>query len=154
MSNPAAYVQPIHFEDFDGTQFERLVFAYHARAGKWKSLEWYGQAGSDLGRDIWGVRDNETTDGESVCIQCINRKNLIFTKAEKDISKVLKSDHGTPHRFRIVTRSIVSAEMRAQAHFGLAALYRKAGNAAKAQHEMQEYQKLQRKLPETQNPPK
>jgi hypothetical protein len=22
---------------------------------KWKSREWYGQAGRDLGRDIWGV---------------------------------------------------------------------------------------------------
>jgi hypothetical protein len=32
--------------------------------------------GSDLRRDIWGVRDNETKDGESVCIQCVNRKNL------------------------------------------------------------------------------
>jgi hypothetical protein len=45
MSNPAAYVQPIDFEDFDGSRFERLVFAYHARTGKWKSLEWNGQAG-------------------------------------------------------------------------------------------------------------
>jgi hypothetical protein len=45
-------VQPIHFEDFDGFQFERLVFAYHARTAKWRALEWYGQSGSDLGRDI------------------------------------------------------------------------------------------------------
>jgi hypothetical protein len=37
MSNPAAYIQPIQFEDFDGSQFERLVFAYHACTGKWKS---------------------------------------------------------------------------------------------------------------------
>jgi hypothetical protein len=50
---PAKTVQPIHFEDFDGFQFERLVFAYHARTDKWRSLEWYGQAGSDLGRDTW-----------------------------------------------------------------------------------------------------
>jgi len=34
---------------------ERLVFAHRARTEKWKSLEWYGQAASDLGRDIWGV---------------------------------------------------------------------------------------------------
>jgi hypothetical protein len=39
MLRPAKYVQPIHFEDFDGSQFERLVFAYHARTEKWKSLE-------------------------------------------------------------------------------------------------------------------
>jgi hypothetical protein len=46
------------------------------------------------------------------------------------------------------------SSLAAQAHFGLAALYRKAGSAAKAQHEMQEYQKLQGKVLETQNPPK
>jgi hypothetical protein len=34
MPNPATCVQPIHFEDFDGAQFERLVFAYHARTEK------------------------------------------------------------------------------------------------------------------------
>jgi hypothetical protein len=68
MSHPANHVQPIHFEDFDGLQFERLVFAYHGRTEKWHSLEWYGQTGSDLGRDIWGIRDQ----GETVCVQCVN----------------------------------------------------------------------------------
>ncbi len=112
MPRPAKYVQPIHFEDFDGSQFERLVFAYHARAEKWKSLEWYGQAGSDLGRDIWGVRENGSKDGESVCIQCVNRKNLTVSKAEGDISKVLEADNGVPQHFRIVARSNISAKMR------------------------------------------
>lgn len=112
MPKPASYVQPIHFEDFDGSQFERLVFAYHWRSEKWRSLEWYGQTGSDLGRDIWGVRNNEMTDGESVCIYCVNRTRLTFAKAEKDIAKVLKADNGTPHQFRIVARSNTSAEMR------------------------------------------
>jgi tetratricopeptide (TPR) repeat protein len=46
------------------------------------------------------------------------------------------------------------SSLSAQAHFGLAALYRKAGNIEKAQREMQEYQKLQGKVLETQNPPK
>jgi len=59
MSNPAAYVQPIHFEDFDGSQFERLVFAYHARTGKWKSLEWYGKQEVTSPRHR-GVRDDGT----------------------------------------------------------------------------------------------
>ncbi len=40
-----------------------------------------------------------------------------------------------------------------QAHFGLANLYRKQGNTAKAQHEMQEYKRLQDKVPKAQNPP-
>jgi hypothetical protein len=65
MPKPATSVHPIHFEDLDGSEFERLVLAYHWRTDHWRSLEWYGQAGSDLGRDIWGIRD----DGETVCIQ-------------------------------------------------------------------------------------
>jgi len=69
MPQPLTYVQRVHFEDFDGLQFERLVFAYHARAEKWLSLEWYGQTGSDLGRDIWGIRNQ----GETLCVQCVNR---------------------------------------------------------------------------------
>ncbi len=112
MPQPASYVQPVHFEDFDGSQFERLVFAYHWRSDNWRSLEWYGQTGSDLGRDIWGVRKDETKDGESVCIQCVNRTSLTFAKAKKDVAKVLEADNGAPHRFRFVTRSNVSAEMR------------------------------------------
>lgn len=112
MPSPAKYVQPIHFEDFDGSQFERLVFAYHARTEQWKSLEWYGQAGSDLGRDIWGVRKNETNDDESVCIQCVNRKQLAFAKAETDIAKVLKAPNGVPYRFRIVAQCKISANLR------------------------------------------
>jgi hypothetical protein len=108
MPKPARYVQPIHFEDYSGAQFERLVFAYHWRSEKWRSLEWYGQTGSDLGRDIWGVREN----GESVCIQCVNRKYLKFDKAKGDIEKVLKADNGIPHTFRIVAVSNLSARLR------------------------------------------
>ena len=36
-----------------------------------------------------------------------------------------------------------NTSLAAQAHFGLAALYRKQGKSAQAQHEMQEFQKLQ-----------
>jgi len=110
MPKPAKYVQPVHFEDFDGIQFERLVFAYHARVQKWRPLEWYGQAGSDLGRDVWGVRE----DGQTVCIQCVNRSRLTFAKASTDLSKVLRASNGAPQQFRYVTRSAVSARMRDQ----------------------------------------
>ncbi len=108
MPNPATCVQPIHFEDFDGAQFGRLVFAYHARTEKWKSLEWYGQTGSDLGRDIWGILGGR----ESVCIQCVNRKGLTFAKIRDDLSKVLRAGNGMPERFRIIARATVSAAMR------------------------------------------
>ena len=111
MPKPASSVHPIHFEDFDGSEFERLVFAYHWRTDTWRSLEWYGQTGSDLGRDIWGIRENEAQQ-ESVCIQCVNRKQLTFNKAATDIAKVLKAPNGIPHRFRIVAQSKVSATLR------------------------------------------
>ncbi|AXC10055.1 hypothetical protein ACPOL_0690 [Acidisarcina polymorpha] len=108
MPNPSSYVHPIHFEDFDGFQFERLVFAYHVRAERWQTLEWYGQVGGDLGRDIWGIRE----DDESVCIQCVNRHKLTFAKIKEDLAKVLSAPHGIPDRFRVVERGTISAGMR------------------------------------------
>ena|SRR2546422_523034 len=118
MSKPAQYVQSVHFEDFDGRQFERLVFAYLARTEKWLSLEWYGQTGSDLGRDIWGIRDLGEGRSETICAQCVNRCRLTFAKAKGGPCQVLNAPNGTPHRFRFVTRSAVSAKMRGtiQAH--------------------------------------
>jgi hypothetical protein len=112
MPKLATHVKRIHFEDFDGSEFERLVFAYHWRTDLWRSLEWYGQSGSDLGRDIWGVRENGAQALESVCIQCVNRMQITFTKAETDIAKVLTAPNGIPHRFRIVTQGKVSATLR------------------------------------------
>jgi hypothetical protein len=108
MPKPAISVHPIHFDDLDGSGFERLVFAYHWRTGLWRSLEWYGQAGSDLGRDIWGIHEG----GETVCIQCVNRKKLTFTKIASDIAKVLSAPNGVPNRFRVVAQSKISAKMR------------------------------------------
>lgn len=63
MPSPAKYLQPVHFEDFDGLQFERLVFAYHARTEKWISLEWYGQTGSDLGAGHLGCSGARSGQG-------------------------------------------------------------------------------------------
>lgn len=112
MPKPSTTVHAVRFDDFDGNEFERLVFAYHWRSDKWRSLEWYGQSGSDHGRDIWGVREDPSGNEESVCIQCVNRRNLTFAKVEKDIAMVLKAPNGVPQRFRIVARSKISAPMR------------------------------------------
>jgi len=112
MGKPSKLVLPIHFEDYGGEQFERLVFAYHARTERWRSLEWYGQTGSDLGRDIWGVRENDTPQGESVCIQCANRRRVTFPKVQRDIDKLVRAPSGKPDRFRLVSGSSVSAKMR------------------------------------------
>ncbi len=110
--SPAKLVQPIHFEDYDGRNFERLVFAYHLRAYRWRTLEWYGQVGSDMGRDIWGVRLNDASKDESICIQCANRKGFATTKAIRDINKVLAISNTKPDVFRLVCASSVSAESR------------------------------------------
>jgi hypothetical protein len=112
MAKSAKLVLPVHFEDYGGEPFERLVFAYHARTDRWRSLEWYGQTGSDLGRDIWGVRENDTPQGESVCIQCANRRRVTLPKVQRDIDKLVGAPSGKPDLFRLVAGGPVSATMR------------------------------------------
>lgn len=41
----------MHFEDFSGSEFERLVLAYVLRAD-WPNPEWLGESGADQGRDL------------------------------------------------------------------------------------------------------
>jgi HJR/Mrr/RecB family endonuclease len=53
-------IPPVHFEDYSAQEFERLVFAFHLHTGKWRSIYWYGQVGSDLGRDILAMRDDDS----------------------------------------------------------------------------------------------
>ena len=106
-------VQVVHFEDFDGHQFERLVFAYLLRKYNWLSLEWYGRAGGDSGRDIWGVREkDENQQGEKVCIQCTNQRSLTYKKVREDLEKVLNGPSGKPDVFLIITGGSVSAQLR------------------------------------------
>lgn len=114
MSTPHRTVARIHFEDFDGAQFERLVFAYLLRTGRWRSLEWYGQVGSDLGRDIWGVRDNDfyRGNGENICFQCANHQKLTFRKIKRDLDKIALCTNGVPHKFHAICGHQVSADLR------------------------------------------
>jgi len=105
-------VQSLHFEDLDGKNFERLVFAYHVRITRWRSIEWYGQTGSDLGRDIICVRDNDFPNGEIICVQCVNRSKFTLAKAKKDINNACEAPSGKPDRFRFVCRTNLSAEFR------------------------------------------
>ena len=53
---PQVVVQPLHFEDLSGSEFERLCFAYLWHFDEWKTLEWYGQLGGD-GRGDSGSQD-------------------------------------------------------------------------------------------------
>lgn len=106
-------VQPMHFEDFGGHQFERLVFAYLLRTDNWLSLEWYGQTGSDSGRDIWGVRERDGhPQGQKVCIQCANQKSLAYKKIREDFEKRFIGPNGKPDAFLVIAGGSVSATLR------------------------------------------
>lgn len=108
---PNRTVHRVHFEDFGGAEFERLVFAYHVRAG-WSDLAWYGQTGSDQGRDIIGVEPFDAAPPRRTVIQCVNRNTLAQIKAEQDMGKAVAAPTGRPDAFRFVCRSSVSAERR------------------------------------------
>jgi hypothetical protein len=106
-------VQSVHFEDFSAPQFERLVFAYLLRLRRWRNLEWYGQVGCDLGRDIWGVLDDDAR-GVRVCVQCANRKRLGSAKVLADLEKIVAGPGGSPHKFLLVAACNISARARDQ----------------------------------------
>ncbi|HEY1723316.1 MAG TPA: hypothetical protein VGG27_18885 [Magnetospirillaceae bacterium] len=108
---PNVTVQPVHFEDFSGVQFERLVFAYHLAIG-WKKLAWFGQTGSDLGRDIVGVGSGDDGIDRATIIQCVNRTALTLPKAKRDMKKAIGSPTGKPEAFRFLCRGAVSAKRR------------------------------------------
>ena len=110
---PNRIVQPVHFEDFGGQQFERLVFAFLLRTENWLSIQWYGQTGSDSGRDIWGVRETDGhPQGQKVVYQCANRKTISYKKIEEDFNKILSGLNGKPDLFVVVTAAAVSAGLR------------------------------------------
>lgn len=109
----ARTVRPIHFEDFGGTEFERLVFAYHLWDG-WANLAWYGQTGSDQGRDIIGTQLHDNQPDERTVIQCVNRSELTLAKAKTDMTKAVGAPTGKPDAFKFVCRCVVSAERRDQ----------------------------------------
>ena len=106
-----ASVRPIHFEDFGGVEFERLVFAFHLRAG-WVDLAWYGQTGSDLGRDITGTQLFDGQPNQRTVVQCVNRGALTLSKAVHDMTAAAKAPTGKPDAFKFICRSPVSAKMR------------------------------------------
>lgn len=109
----ASTVHPIHFEDYSGLQFERLVFAYHVRAG-WRDLIWHGQSGGDQGRDISGIEDFDDRPARRTIIQCANRDTLTLAKARTDMEKAVAAIGGKPDAFKFVCRGAVSDASRAR----------------------------------------
>lgn len=64
----ARTVRPVHFKDFSGLEFERRVFAYHL-CDRWTDLAWFGQTGSDQGRDVIGLHPFDDRPAERTIIQ-------------------------------------------------------------------------------------
>ncbi|MGN4072225.1 hypothetical protein ACS0X5_05355 [Burkholderia gladioli] len=114
-------VSPIHFEDYSGLQFERLVFAYHVRAG-WHDLVWRGQSGGDQGRDISGTEPFDDRPARKTIIQCANRDTLTLAKAKSDMSKAVKAIGGVPDAFKFVCRGAVSDTARTRIEQAAASL--------------------------------
>jgi hypothetical protein len=111
MTVPSGLVQKVHFEDFGGPEFERLVFAYHLRAG-WTDVAWYGQTGSDQGRDIIGTESIDGEPARRTVIQCVNRNAITQKKAEDDMDAAFIAPTGKPDAFKFVVRGAVSATRR------------------------------------------
>lgn len=107
----ARIVRPIHFEDFSGTEFERLVFAHRLCDG-WTDLAWFSQTGSDQGRDIIGTRPFDDQRDERTAIQCVNCGDLIKAKAEKGMAAAVNAVTGKPDVFKFACRASVSAQRR------------------------------------------
>jgi hypothetical protein len=108
---PTATIHPVHFDDFSGLQFERLVFAYHVRAG-WLDLAWLGQSGGDQGRDIIGAEEFDDAPRRRTVIQCVNRQSLTLAKARQDMEKAIKAPTGKPDAFKFVCGGSVSDKTR------------------------------------------
>jgi hypothetical protein len=111
MPSPSSTVQRVHFEDFGGTEFERLVFAYHVRAG-WSDVAWYGQTGSDQGRDILAAEPLENGSSRRTVVQCVNRGEITKKKAVDDMQRALSAPTGPVDAFRFVVWGNISAARR------------------------------------------
>ena len=78
----------------------------------WDTIDWYGQLGTDQGRDIWAVTSNSDGHPLTYCFQYANHRILYFDKAREDIDKVLAGPNGKPANFILITGGKVSATMK------------------------------------------
>ncbi len=103
-------VFPIHFEDRSGKDFERICFAYLLRTKNWLEIDWYGQLGSDRGRDICGTVKEDTDRSAKLHVyQCVNFQKLTMKKAKEDLDKIINGPKGRPDKVTIICGGTVSA---------------------------------------------
>lgn len=105
---PQVHVHPIHFEDYSGSEFERLACAYLIRRSDLMDVSWYGQLGSDRGRDIVAVHE----DGSTRIFQCANFGRLTGRKVAEDIEKISEGTVSKDARFHLIAGGKVSARLR------------------------------------------
>jgi hypothetical protein len=98
-------VRPVHFEDFSGKDFERLVFAYVLRS-RWPDAEWLGETGGDHGRDVWCPGRRKTT-----AFMCANFKTLTLAKVISDLNRLANLEK-RPAEIFVVCGGRVSAQLR------------------------------------------
>jgi hypothetical protein len=112
---PITFTKTVHsvdFSDLSGREFERLVFATLLRMYSWHTIDWYGQSGSDNGRDIIGTRDDERGRKVSVVVACANWKSFTSAKGISDIDKLVKGLSKPPYEVIIVTGQSVSSAIK------------------------------------------
>lgn len=98
----------MHFEDFSGSEFERLVLAYVLRAS-WPNPEWLGESGADQGRDIWCADE----DGTATVFLCANYKELTFGKVSSDLQKLVAGGH-KPDEVFVIGGGRIGSALRAR----------------------------------------
>lgn len=102
----------ISFSNLDGHAFERLVFATLLRMRAWHSLNWHGQSGSDGGRDIIGVCEDQYGNKKKVVVACANWKAFTLAKATGDIDSFVKTLGSPPDEVIIVAGGSVSSDTK------------------------------------------
>ncbi len=58
--------------------------------------------------------DDHSPSGQSICIQCANRRKLSLTKIKLDIARVITASHGVPNKFLVVAGGPLSSQLRDQ----------------------------------------
>jgi hypothetical protein len=101
-------IHPVHFEDFSGHQFERLCFAHLLRRYPSARLDWYGQLGSDRGRDIVCTEP----DGSVRIYQCANVRRLPLTKVHDDLAKIAGGPIALPAHFCLIAGGLISGQQK------------------------------------------
>jgi hypothetical protein len=86
------------------------LFRVSRPAIPWCQVNWYGQLGSDQGRDIVVT----CSDGPLLIVQCANLIRLSYDKISADLRKLARFAAGAPADFRVICGGTVSAKLKSR----------------------------------------